>query len=244
MYHYRPSFITGILYNEKLYFSDSFINALCVADISTGSCTYLGKFPDEKAESRLLHSGAFVYKDSIVFAPRTGKHIHFYNLSSKEIQSLRIKKAVGLEDQYKFSLLYKDELWLFPQYVYQQVVSSDLRTGEISLHGDFQSVGNIDKSESGDLSYSCYGNKVFAVIGGSSIVLEFDLINKELTVSRTETEKNLYIYCWLNERWISTGNGIYKLNTESQNYVRCDVEESIEGSTLFYDELSKAIYTI
>ena len=242
MYHYKPSFMSGVIFGNELFFSDSYINALCVADISTGSCVYIDRFPDEKEEVSLLHSGAFLYKDRIIFAPRRGKHIHSFNLNTKEVNSIELNTGLEEDDHFVFSLLSGDELWLFPQHVYRRIVSYDLNTGKISIHGDFQSKGGI--YESGDLTYAHEGEIVFASIGGTSILMEFDINTEYFKFIHTEIGKIINVYQWQGIKWICTRDSIYKQVNESENFEKYDTEEQIEEPVLFRTEGSKDIYAM
>lgn len=243
MIHYKPSFMAGVVINgNELYFSDSFINALCIADISTGLCRYIDTFPDEKRESRLLHSGAFKYKNSIIFVPKKGKHIHFVDLISKEIRSVNMNSTIEIDTYYEFSLLSEDELWLFPKQANHHITSYNLITGEVRLHGDFQSKGRISYTE--NLIYAHEGKKVLVSAIGTSIMMEYDIDIEDLRVLDTGLEKIENIYLWQGDKWICTGNGIYKQIKDSDNYDKYDMEQPIGGLVLFMDAVTNDIFAM
>ncbi len=241
MFQLKPAFTAGAVHNGIIYFSDSFINALYAADIASGNCRYLGMFPGEQAETRLIHSKAFVYsKNIIVFAPGKGKYIHLYDVTRGELN--RIEFDCGDDSSFSSAVLSGDELWLLPSDIACPVISCNIATGMIESYDLFEGVRRNNNNSGVGVRYTCMGEKVFAAIIYTSVMVEFNLGKKTSTVYDLPFVKIYQIYFSDKERWICTDNEIYRCLNGEDGYTKMDTEEQIVTPVLFWDERQGDMY--
>lgn len=243
MFQLKPAFTAGAVHNGIIYFSDSFINALYAADITNGNCRYLGVFPGEQTETRLLHSRAFVYGQSIiVFAPGKGKHIHLYDVTTGELD--RIELDCGNDSSFSSAVLSGNELWLLPSDVEHPVISCNIATGMIESYDLFEGVRRSDINSAIGIRYTCQGDKVFAAIICTSVMVEFDLEKKTSAVYDLPFAKIYQIYFSDKERWMCTDNEIYRCRSGEDGYTRMDTDDPISTPVLFLDEPQGDVYAV
>lgn len=122
--------------------SDSF-NSLFEVDMSTGNCTYLGMFPNEKPDGKRLYTAAVPYEGEIYFVPCSADKIAVYDIAEKDFMMLDVKgvdsrKYPFYRPQSKFNGGMAYGTWIYMVCcTYPGIIRIDVKTKKIEYFDDW-----------------------------------------------------------------------------------------------------------
>lgn len=210
------SFNAGVLIEKDIYFSDRSINALMKLNIESGICQFIGQFPQENADTKLLHRDAFVYGERIIFCPDQGNNIHTYNLSYGTFESFRIYKSNQSRYRFSHSLLFDGHLWIFPGNIVQPIISFDVVNNKYAVHASIED--SIDKSIIGSFpkngvaieNASVIDNNAYMALTGTNRILKFDFETKKIDTFESNVGDCNFLYSYDSVLWVCSNEYIYK----------------------------------
>lgn len=129
----RLSFMAGVKYRGKIYFSALWMNGLFSYDTETGETVFLSAFAQEKVHD-YLHVKAFLHGNEMWLIPVHADHIACVNLDTLEIQYFEIpgRERFATSPAYLDGIIDDGVLYILP-FDAPSVLKVDLETHDISV---------------------------------------------------------------------------------------------------------------
>lgn len=124
---------------NDIFISSNCMNGLVCIDKATGSSKYVKKFDDTYSICYLKHRQAIRNGNDIIFVPNFCDRIHIFNIITKEIRYVVIKKDEWKDFRCVDSFIWKDKLWLILSYMYNGIVSVDLEKYKVEYFSEVYS---------------------------------------------------------------------------------------------------------
>jgi len=133
----KLSFLAGVKYNNRIYFSAMNTNMLFYYDCEKRETKYVCDFGKEEAKE-CLHSCAYLYREDIWFIPWQGRYLIKFNISTQEVEYFDVPDFNGDGYAYREYVVYKDSsLFMIPSGMDSgHLIRVDLDTNKIKDCGD------------------------------------------------------------------------------------------------------------
>lgn len=125
--------------DDDTYLSSSCFNGLVCISKKSGEIKVLKKFTVGPVFSRLLHHKIIKYNDELIFIPNYSHGVHIFNIESKEIDYVLVKKDKWENYRCVDAIVWNGKLWMIMTYIENAIVSMDLDSHEIEYHSDVYS---------------------------------------------------------------------------------------------------------
>lgn len=205
------SFSAATIVEDTLYYSDNYCNALFSIDLNSRKMNYISEFPEEKRTKQRIHKSCLRYKDKLIFIPNMGSHVHSYNLSNKEFETINIKRTSDSRFVFCAGIIRGDILWVFPRNLEQPIVKYDINNWTCEEMDPFyQTLGEIKKLRD-ELFWKmcCLDDKAYLAVIGTSKVVCYDLKKNRSYDIDTEIE------------------GIYSIHSTGAGIIICTVDNRV-----------------
>ncbi len=115
--------------NNNLIVSNVSFNGIFKIDMSNYKSEFIMRF-DKEFGIRGLHKQVISYKDILIFIPELAENVAFLDKNTLRLEytSIVLKDTIAGETKVAAAFVYKDELWLFPQYISQDIIIINLQT--------------------------------------------------------------------------------------------------------------------
>ncbi len=133
----KLSFLAGVKYRGKIFFSAMQINGLFSYDIISKTTEFIKVFEREKIH-HYLHSKAFLHNNEMWLVPFGAEHVASVNLETLEIHYYDIPKRVESTDSLAFldGTIYNNCLYIIP-YDAKCFLKMDFETRELTILSQF-----------------------------------------------------------------------------------------------------------
>ncbi len=247
----RYSFCAGKIIDNKLYYSDDMMNALCCIDLYSQQATYLDRFPDEGDLVRYQHVKCLEHQGKLYFVPNCGKHIHILDLSTMDIVPITIPKSGDNRFVFSGAVFVDDTLWIFPATIDQTVIK--LNTEDMSIeqksfwHDSFSKHKN--KGDQAVWKICKAGDHIYAAILGTSIIVTYSLKDGSSSMVDTEMNKLEAVYPYLSEDELiicTADSRIYEWNIGNNTYNELFIKEPSDnkGAYIVISDYRGSFYSI
>lgn len=250
------SFAAGVVYNNKIIFSENYLNGLFEMEIETGRTRYITNFPDEDRTKKLMHKRAFIYKEKIVFAPNQGDHVHIYNIETGEILAVQVLKNNNSRYAFLDMALVDNILYIIPGTAEQPIITLDMDDHSVRVitHKLDVIIGEHIPYEIHFYGAIYHEDKIWITGNNTSMVYAIDIRSGEADVFNTPIENLAKIFRVDGSIFLtSLYGGIYSWNQmkneyfehkkeESSSYLSYCVLENDNGSMFFVPDTGGQLY--
>lgn len=126
------SFFDTFKENHELWVSNAAFNGIFKINMLSGCSQFIGRF-DTELGYRGLHQQIIDYHDWLIFIPGASENIALFNRKTYEIEYISVVMPDSIADQVEVAgaYIYKDELWIFPQYLSQNIIIISLNDRQV-----------------------------------------------------------------------------------------------------------------
>lgn len=210
----RLAYFAYVRCGITLWVSNTRYNGIYSIDTLSGDTVFRGRIPRYDMETRLLHSRAIKYEDSLFFFPQLGNSIDEFNMITGEIKSYPItiwdKTGNYIVEGYVQG---EDKIFIIPRCLKNPIGVFYIKTGEFEV---FKSdiFGNLPNMPFGDMHTLLYGvvnvgDKVWATVYETSCVIELDLISGKERIHTLSAEQPVHAIGYDGYNlWLGQGNDV------------------------------------
>lgn len=137
--------------NEDLWISNVTFNGLFRIDLNNYISEFIIRFEGE-INSKGLHKQIISFGDTLIFIPELAQNVAFFNKikGTMEYVSIEMSNSKKGETKAAGAKIYNNQLWIFPQYISQDIIIVDLFTKSVRQNSklkEFILNGKMDYSE-------------------------------------------------------------------------------------------------
>lgn len=208
------AFWDAVIEGECIWVSNVNFNGLFKIYREHKESQFITRFYGEK-EIGGLHKQVLKFENLLIFIPELGEQVALFDMKTEKIKyiSVVLENSRPGESKTAGAQIYKNELWIFPQYLSQDIIIINLRTEEIRRSNIFCSFLGERKIQT---ESPAFGTPVFAErlvyipLKNTKYIICFDVHKQEIRLHVLSDEKyrinSISISkCW-GKLWITFSN--------------------------------------
>ncbi len=194
---------SGVVYENKLWFSNKDFNGLFRQDILNGKIEFVQLFPDESVDICHAHKEVIRVGKRLFFIPAYANNIHVYNIETEGFTTIPIEKK---SDVYcAGAVLLRDNIYIFT-YSGELFI---LNVSSLRIVDDEEFARNCKANSSGSEEFvlcrvSEYNNTVYFAFYGKNIIGSYNLESYSFSTYHTGVEDLFMCYVHDDKCWITT----------------------------------------
>ena len=175
-------FCAGAKVKDDIYFSNYQYNALYVLKRDCAIPQYVTKFPGENMDAVMLHKTCIKASDYLIFIPEIAANIHIYNLITREMIAINVKRYQHVVGPISEAVIINNEIVAFPASFIDPVRIISLDKFELVEDWDFSNWAreHISSVEDIDIArFALWNNLIWVTPFNSNMLIRIDWLSKQ-----------------------------------------------------------------
>lgn len=184
---------SGVIYNNKIWFSNIMANGLYAISMIDNNLEYIAKFETADLYAQYQHKKVIKYNDKLIFIPLFSDVINIYDLVNHTQTEIIIKKNTS-EETISDAIIVDDELVLFPLRIDDPLIKVNLLNNSVEYDNEFTEEFSdyIDGNDICIARCQLVDECVEFALFGTPYFVIYNLKTKEITIENVDID-NLYM---------------------------------------------------